>query len=152
MNLSAHVISSLPLALASYMFAHSLSAAAGVLIGGVLIDVDHVVEFWYDRGISFNVHSFFSYAQSGVNSRFFVIFHSIELLFLMALCVCSDYESFLFRGIVIGMALHLLLDYINITRWFGYRWYSLVIFSFLFRLLFKFDRRAIDRVARRSTA
>ena len=146
--MSNHIICTCPLAVLSYKITQSSALVAGLFMGGVLIDTDHLIEFWYDNGLSLNIHKFFAYANKGVNSRFFIIFHSYELILILFVISRICRFSFLLNGIIIGLVAHLLLDYINIVRRFDYKRYSFVIFSFMFRLLLGFDRMGIDNIIR----
>jgi hypothetical protein len=148
MNLEYHAAVTLPLAGGAYSLTGSGHIVAGVIAGGILIDVDHLIEFWFDEGFSLDVKKFFTYGNSGVNTRFFILFHSFELLFLIGILArWTPFPDFLY-GIIIGAIPHILMDYINIVRRFSYRWYSFIIFSFFFRFKHGFDRQAIDTITR----
>lgn len=146
MRLEAHLATSLPLAGAAYLATGSLGAVAGILLGGVLIDADHLLEFWIDTPYRLNLRQFFRYGNSGTNTKIIVFLHSYELLFiLVALAHLTGHAGF-FLGTAAGMALHIALDTINIMRKFGYGPWAFLTFSFLFRLVHLFDRQRIEGV------
>jgi len=148
MNLEYHVAASIPLAGGVYALTGSSEMAAGVIAGGILIDTDHFMEFWHDNGFSLDIKNFFVYGNSGKCTRLFIIFHSFELLLLMGLFAdWTPFSGFLY-GLIIGAIPHILMDYINLVRRLNYRWYSLALYFFIFRLLKRFDRKAIDVVMR----
>ena len=116
---------------------------------GILIDVDHLIEFWIDRGFSLNIASFFEYGNSGTNTRHVILLHSIEIMLILLFFSWQNTAySLFFYGLMCGMLLHLTLDYINILTRFNYKWYSFVLFFSVFRILFLFKRSSIDRLLR----
>lgn len=148
MKLTSHIIATTPLAGLSFVFTKSLEASAGLVLGGILIDIDHLLEFWYDRGFSLNMRDFFSFGNNGAATHFFILLHSYEFFFLLLAARRFMPVSFFWEGIAVGLAVHILLDYINIVARLQYKWYSFILFSFIFRLLFRFQRERMDRVLR----
>jgi hypothetical protein len=129
MKPSVHVSASAILAAAIYAYSQSVPEAASCLVSGVLIDLDHVVDFHLFSGERFSLTNFFSWCNESRWQRLTVIFHSYE--FLGILCAVAYYmDSAVLRGIVWGAGLHLLLDQLGNLRkfrlspWFyllGYR-------------------------------
>jgi len=148
MKIENHLITTVLLVTVSYLVTRSWQSAIGLFIGGVLIDLDHFVEFWYDNGLSFNMPRFFAYGNKGINSRYFIFFHSYELLIILLFIAYHSSLPLLFYGVIIGMSCHLLIDYINIVKNLRYRYNSFFIFSFIFRSVFKYNREAIDKLIR----
>lgn len=146
MKASIHVITTVPVSALSYGMTTSWKCAIGVLIVGILIDIDHVLEFWHDNRLSFDVQKFFKYGNSGVNTRQYVVFHSYEIIPFLFIGIQFSIYPFFCWGMLIGLILHLFLDYINIVYKLNYRWYSFVIFSIFFRMVFKFRRDEIDQI------
>lgn len=151
MRLSVHIALTVPVAAIFYGITKSWCGSMGVFITGVLVDVDHLLEYWHDRGIKLNIPEFFKYGNSGINTRHFIVFHSYELLVILLLCMQISTLSYFFFGLATGLLLHLILDYINIMVHFKYRWYSFIIFSLIFRALFSFRRDRIDKILRHIT-
>ena len=129
MKTSVHVSTSAILAAAIFTYSRSVPEAASCLVSGVLIDLDHVVDFHLFSGERFSLTNFFSWCNESRWQRLTVIFHSYE--FLGILCAVAYYmDSAVLRGIVWGAGLHLLLDQLGNLRifrlspWFyllGYR-------------------------------
>lgn len=148
MNIEKHIAATIPIAAVSYGITKSLGFAAGVVVGGILIDVDHLVEYWLDCGFSLNVRKFFKYGNSGTNSHHILLFHSVELvLIFMFIADATPYPD-IFKGMVWGLILHMVLDYINILTRFHYKWHSFVLFFISFRTFFLFKRSRIDNLLR----
>ena len=73
------------------------------------------LDYFIHKGkISFDVKDFFHVCTSTLPDRFFVIFHSFEVLFILWVAVfMTNFNVYLLGG-VIGFTLHLLLDQCNI--------------------------------------
>ena len=129
MKTSGHISTSAMLAAALYAYSRSVPEAASCFVSGVLIDLDHVVDFHLFSGERFSLANFFSWYSENRWRRLTLIFHSYELFGI--LCAVAYYlDNAVLRGIVWGAGLHLLLDQLVNTRtsrlspWFyllGYR-------------------------------
>jgi hypothetical protein len=117
MKTSVHVSTSAMLAAALYAYSRSVPEAASCLMSGVLIDLDHVVDFYLFSGERFSLANFFSWYAESRWQRITLIFHSYELFGI--LCAIAYYlDSAVLRGIVWGAGLHLLLDQLGNPRTF----------------------------------
>jgi membrane-bound metal-dependent hydrolase YbcI (DUF457 family) len=149
MNVEKHIAITVPIAAISYFGTKSWEFVTGFCLSGIFIDVDHLIEFWIDRGFNLNIPSFFEYGNSGTNTRHVILLHSIELMAaFFFIFLCDSTYHLLFYGLMWGMLLHIFLDYINILTRFNYKWYSFLLFFFFFRMLFSFKRSSIDRLLR----
>ena len=146
MNAEYHVVASIPIAASFYAATGSFLTVAGVFLGGVLIDVDHLLEYWLDEGFNVRIKEFFAYGNQGGTSRFLFIFHSYEVIIILILCSFALPVKAIIWSVIAGMSVHLVLDYINILNKLGYRWYSCIIFSFFFRLALGFRRDLIEKM------
>lgn len=147
MKLQNHAALTLPLAAACYGMTKFWGCALGIVIGGILIDLDHWIEFWHDRGLPWDLREFFHFGNSGVSSRLFILFHSFEWIPLLYAGFLLSGE-WIFMGVVIGLSVHLVLDYINLRQRFGYRRFCICIFSSLFRLFHRFHTDQITEAVR----
>ena len=117
MKASAHISTSAMLAAALYAHSRSLPAAASCLVSGILIDLDHVIDFHLFSGERFSIANFFSWCVGNRWQRISLIFHSFELFGI--LCAVAYYlDNAVLRGIVWGTGLHLLLDQLANSRTF----------------------------------
>lgn len=151
MNLREHVLFTVPTAAALGAGTSSVDLPLAFLFAGILIDVDHFLEFWHDRGVSFDIREFFAFGYSGTNTRQFIIFHSVELLPVIVVAGAVVGYPWIASALAAGMAFHMFLDYVNLIRRFGYGWYSFVMFSFLFRLTHRFDSESISCQLKRAS-
>ena len=145
MKLRHHIIATLPIAAIAFGITRSWSCIIGIFIGGILIDIDHFIEFWHDREFTIDVKEFFHFGNSGLSSRLFVLFHSFKLIPLLLIGFILTNNQ-LFIGITLGIILHLFLDYVNLVKRFCYRWNSIIVFSFIFRLCHQFHANRIIKV------
>lgn len=150
MNLTTHIVTSAIYAGGIYSITSSPNLAATGFLSGVLIDVDHVIEYWYENGLDFSIKRFFSFCNSGKNSNFFIAFHSMEFICLIYLLFFALNIKLYGLIICLGLTMHLLLDYLNILVKFNYKLRSIIIFSFFYRLSRRFNRIKIDAETRNS--
>lgn len=148
MRLEAHVAATAPLMGLAWAQGAAWPFLAGLVLGGVLVDADHVVEFWHDCGFSLSPSRFFAYGNSGTNSLHVVFLHSFEVLGAALLAAWAGVLPGLFLAFSLGLGVHLLLDYVNILRRFNFKWYSFVLFFFVFRAMFGFRRDSLDGLLR----
>ncbi len=151
MRLSAHVVLTVPVAATFYGITKSWSGLPGVFITGILLDVDHWFEYWHDCGMNLNIVKFFEYGNSGINTHHYIILHSYEFLFLLFIGMQFPKLHYFFLGMIVGLIPHLFLDYVNICARLKYKWYSFILFSFIFRAFFYFKRDRIDKILRYAT-
>jgi hypothetical protein len=117
MKTSVHVATSAMLTAALYAHSRSVPMAASCFVSGVLIDLDHVVDFHLFSGERFSLANFFSWYAESRWQRLTLIFHSYELFGI--LCAVAYYlDNAVLGGIVWGAGLHLLLDQLANPRTF----------------------------------
>ena len=141
MKPSVHVATSVLLATALYAYSGSVPVAASCLVSGVLIDLDHVLDFHIFSGERLSIANFFSWCNDGRWQKISLIFHSYELFGI--LCAVAYYlDNALLRGMLWGAGLHLLIDQIANTReyrlspWFYFLGYRIAVGFRRERLLF----------------
>lgn len=112
----------------------SVALAAGVLAGGFLIDVDHVVDYLtFDRRRDLRPAAFLRYYSEQRLQRAVLLLHSYELLAALIALSWAMNSTWLW-GYSLGMALHLPLDVLfngralskNLVPFysFAYRWHA----------------------------
>ncbi len=90
-----------------------LGLIAGIL-GGFLIDLDHVLEYFFTFGLRFNLHNFLNGYQFLASDKIYLVFHAYEFIILLSIL------AFLFRKkynikvfiiiLMISGVIHLLSD------------------------------------------
>ncbi len=112
MKLRSHVIASIIFSSLFLVIFKSWTIAAVSFFSGVLIDCDHIIDFFCEFRKRFNVKQFFDVHYSEKILFFMVIFHSWELLFFLNIYAffmgCNPWII----GIAIGFTQHVVLDQI----------------------------------------
>lgn len=111
MQPGAHAAVSVAMSGVIFMAAGSAPMAVSCLVSGVLIDLDHVLDFCLLSGERFSVRRFMDWCVKMEWNRIFLFLHSIELFLLYALFVYF-YRSDIAIGVLLGTGVHLLLDQI----------------------------------------
>jgi len=79
---------------------------------GVLLDIDHLFEYFTHTGMNINIKRFFHYSYQIKYKRLYLFFHAYEyLIFIALITIIAGYHPLLI-AIGIGMMQHLLLDQI----------------------------------------
>ncbi len=89
------------------------TSVAGALVcffSGILIDVDHYVDYVRDRGFNFNLKRFFQYSHNIEYERLFIVFHGYEYLAPLAILLALSDYNLMVAAVIIGFTQHLLFD------------------------------------------
>jgi hypothetical protein len=153
MKAKHHFITSLAAGSTLYFFTDSVSSFWGAMIGGFLIDADHVIDqlwaiarnapYTSKRSAEIAKHQgwggfFARYLRRRKLLRLPLIFHSYELLVVLTVSAVYLRTPFLF-GLLCGYALHLSLDLWRHLHEFR----SPFFYALLFRLAHRFRREQL---------
>jgi hypothetical protein len=112
MSPGGHLVTTAAACAAVYAGTGSVELVAGLAAGGVLIDLDHVVDYvLVERQRDLRPTAFLRYYLGGRVERVVLVLHSYELLALLAALAWLTQAGWLW-GWVFGMLLHLPLDII----------------------------------------
>ncbi|QWR78594.1 hypothetical protein [Candidatus Magnetomonas plexicatena] len=107
-----HGIAGAALGLAAYKVTGSLAFASVSAAAEILIDTDHIIDHLTQSDKPYDIKAFFSTEESLKWRKIMFVFHSYELILLMA--VAAFYFSYpLLWAAAIGMLLHMILDEIG---------------------------------------
>ena len=107
-------------------------AATGFFLGGVLVDLDHCLDYvWQTRDIRVSLKKIDHYYDRVKESRFVVFMHSYELMALMLLVNAAAFKSALVWGWLAGHLLHIIMD-------IACNSVTLKTYSFFYRLKHRF--------------
>lgn len=112
----------------------SLSAAA--LISGIAIDIDHVFDYFFHRGLMVNRDDFFRFFYNEEHSKITLIFHGWEYLPVLYSAAHLTGFNHWATGLLIGYTHHLVSD-------FFYNKASFRSYSLLWRWKNNFHSRTI---------
>lgn len=106
----SHVIISTGVSLAVYVWLHSFACAFFCLFAGVLIDVDHIFDYFLcKKRIPVSYKELCDFCKYDVDGKISVVFHSYELVMVLWIA-CTFISSKVLLGITIGATVHLLCD------------------------------------------
>lgn len=108
-DLSTHIVVTLIVSIVIYKIYLSFTLVALVVVGGILIDVDHFIDYFLYAGLKFNLKKFalIDFLKSG---KIYIFFHSWELVIFIY------FTGFLLGlgrytlALSLGMLGHLLVD------------------------------------------
>ena len=112
MTVKTHIGSSALLGLLLYYISSSFIMASSAFLSGILIDLDHLLDFLILSGEKFSIKNLFGWCNEGRWKKITLIFHSYELFALYAVAVYYHPHP-LMVGVFFGVGLHLLLDQIG---------------------------------------
>ena len=110
MRVRPHIASSIALGVVLYYIFKSVPMAISAILSGVLIDLDHVLEGYISFGRKFNIWQTIKIAENCEFRNFYVIMHSYELLFALALLAFIFRPGDVLIGICLGLLLHIIID------------------------------------------
>lgn len=123
--------------IAWFFFGYPIVSFSGAIIGGVLIDTDHFIDYFLAFGRKWSLDYFIRGYQFLKNDKVYVLFHGWEYVILLAIVVWavgaqSSLGAALF-ALGLGGLFHLIADTMinHGMSWKGY--------SILYRLLNKFE-------------
>jgi hypothetical protein len=137
MTLKQHVAVSAVSAVAVGVFFRSSSAAAACLSCGVLVDLDHFIDFWMNRGFKLNPGEFFDFCYYGTSPTFVDLLHGWEYVPLLAGLIALPGWRNVAIGATVGYSLHLLGDQIFNRHLHRYTYFL------SYRIYHRFDSRRI---------
>jgi len=109
MRLPHHVVASSILGGIMYTTTNSLTLAISAVISGVLIDLDHILDYLFFAKDKFSIKNFFTWCNKSLWDRLAVVFHSWELMIIFVVLCCLFHNPILI-GTVAGALLHLIMD------------------------------------------
>ena len=119
MKLRSHVIASIIFSTLFFVAFKSWTIATVSFFSGVLIDIDHVFDYFLEFRKRFEVKEFFDVHHNRKILFYMAIFHSWELLALLSICAFLMSWNPWIVGTIIGFTQHIILDQIfnkNLNR------------------------------------
>ena len=110
MRLKQHITISLFFSASLYTISNSWIIFSSSLISGVLIDIDHILDYFMAYGINIRIKQFFEVCHNLKIPRMRLIFHSWELLILLSICVFLVGWNPWIVGTIVGFTQHIVLD------------------------------------------
>lgn len=123
--------------------ANSIPNAAASFLAGVLIDADHFLDYFLNRGFSYNLMEIYEVLDKSRIKKIFLILHSYELLAIFWVSIFLIPLNSLCLAMAIGFTQHIFFD--QIFNPVNSRAYFLS-----YRIINKFDRDFIMNPAKMS--
>ena len=133
-DLALHLAVSVAMAVYFYWLTGGWSWPVLAIIGGVLIDMDHFVDYFLHFGLNFNILGFFTHRHLA-SGKIYVLLHSWELVIALWL---GSLAFLWITPLAAGMTAHLLIDT------FSRRKKSILFYSLFYRIGRGFSRETID--------
>lgn len=144
MKPSRHIAVSAVISAILWGLTRSLTASAAALATGILIDLDHVPDYWlhvFMKKERFGVHHFFHICHRSLLKKGFLLLHAVEWVVLAWVLYALMPGNMLVLGCAVGLSQHLFFDQLtNPIHWYGY--------SILYRACTRFELNAIRKTPR----
>jgi len=108
-----HVAASALISGGLYTISGSWGLTAASLLSGILVDADHIADYWLIHGLRFDLKQLFSYFDEHNFERrkkLFFIFHGWEWLIIAVVSAWLTDWNHWFTGLAIGYGQHMVLD------------------------------------------
>lgn len=110
MKAEQHLVVSATLSGTLYYLCPCWQLAVSAFLAGILIDLDHFIDYVIEFGISSDWRNFFPSFYEGQYTRIYVLLHAWEwLLVLGTLSLLTDWNYWVVGGLI-GGTVHLVLD------------------------------------------
>ncbi|MBI4350366.1 MAG: hypothetical protein HY550_02900 [Elusimicrobia bacterium] len=120
MKAKAHVCASAAAGAAVWGSTGSAAMAVSCLASGILLDADHLLDFYLLAGEPFSVKGFVSWCDELRWEKIYLALHSYELYVLLVLAA-RLFPGEILYGVLLGMGLHLFMDQTGnkpLNKWF----------------------------------
>lgn len=111
-----HLAASSVISTGVFYFSNSWAAAIASFITGIFIDVDHFLDYFLHCGINFDIKKFYNVCIDISTRKVIIFLHSYELLALFWIIIYIFNLGFIWKGMAIGYAQHILFDQIVNSR------------------------------------
>jgi len=124
-----HVIISLGISALIYHIYASVPAFISSFAGGVFIDIDHLLDYYINKGINFRINGFLNWCYNREAKKLTLIFHSIELVFAFWIIIYIFNLNIFWIALAAGISQHMILDII-----YNGRHMKVISYFFAFRV------------------
>jgi len=117
----SHVIASSIAGIIVWSYFKSFTYAAVTFMSGVLIDLDHVFDYYINHSVTFRIRDVYKAICDFDFKKLYLVFHSYELIILLWVLIYTMRLGNFWKAIAIGMTQHIAMDQIgNPINTFGY--------------------------------
>ena len=113
MKPSRHIAVSFSLGVILLFFTKSIPSGIICFLSGILVDIDHIIEYIIHYGLkSISVDRVYHVCESCAFSKFYLVFHSIEIAIVAWLLTFFTFNIYVL-AFALGYSSHILLDVIG---------------------------------------
>lgn len=112
MKLRYHIIATTTISSVVYYVSDSITAFVSSIIGGILIDVDHLLDYYRQEGFNLKIKYFFGWCYKLKWNTLVVPLHSIELVLILWFAIYVFDLGLFWLGFAIGFTQHMIFDII----------------------------------------
>lgn len=128
MKVQHHIAVSVLISGTLFILFRSWGLSCASLVSGVLIDLDHVIDYWIMRGMRFDVQqiaAYFDESNFRNRTKIYFFFHSWEFLTAaLATAFMTEWDPWA-TGLLVGYCHHMVLDEIRNNTTYRLRPYVL---------------------------
>jgi len=111
MKIANHAIIAITIGSIIYSYTHSWMAFLGFSFANILVDLDHYIDYIREHRFTFNIKKVHDVCLYPTNfEKLILIMHSYELIILMWVAILLFRSNFMWRYIIMGISLHILID------------------------------------------
>ena len=137
---TGHIICTLTISGLLYLILKSSAAFFVSLSAGILIDIDHILDYYIQQGITLKVNKIYFWCLENKFRLLILFFHSLELIFLFWVTILLFKLGIFWVAFAIGLTQHMVLDILFNNRDIYPRSYFLT-----FRIIKRFKREELLR-------
>jgi len=116
-----HIVASGIISAISLAYFKSAGYAVISFLAGVLIDGDHLIDYYLNHGFTFNLKKIYRCCLAIDLKRIYLVLHSYELIFFLWAAIYIFSLSLFWQAIALGLTQHMILDQIsNPIKTFAY--------------------------------
>lgn len=105
-----HIMASGVISLFVWAYFRSFGCAVVSFAAGVLIDIDHLLDYYANLGFTLNAKKVYGACCEMRLDKLYLAFHSYELVMLLWIAIYAFSLSNIWRAAAIGMTQHLIFD------------------------------------------
>lgn len=121
-----------------WYFLRSAPAAAASFFSGILIDVDHFIDFYANHRFTLSLKEIYRACSDTDFKKLYLLCHSYEIVLVLWVLIALFSLGAIWKGIAIGLTQHLLLD--QVTNPMTVPGYFLI-----YRIVNKFKKEAVSK-------
>lgn len=110
MRFEKHLASSIPLTAIVHFYFRSKIISVCFWLGYILIDIDHILDYFITCGINVNIKQFFDISYKHQYKTLILFLHSYELIALLWYYLLFNPEKMWLTGLIFGFMVHLITD------------------------------------------